>query len=133
MASAIDSRACGLVREGWPKIPVGGPDETEPLEGMSKNATRSRSLDVDGRVTVEAARTEVLGLIRMSVAVFVCKHPRNRKGGREALAKAFFATLGSINHPYVSGERVTLVEMPAEEEKTRDQCRSMQSKPGRER
>ena len=77
MASAIDSRACGLVREGWPKIPVEGPDEIELLECVSKNATRSRSLDVGGRVTVEAARKEVLWLIRMPVAIVVCRHPRN--------------------------------------------------------
>jgi hypothetical protein len=54
---------------------------------------------------VEAARAEVLGLIRVSVTVFVCKHPRNRKGGRDALDKAFLGALGSINHPYVSGEK----------------------------
>ena len=86
-----------------------GPDEIELLEGVSKNATRSRSSDVGGRVTVEAARTEVLRLVRMAVAVFVCKHPRNRKWGRKALVKAFLATLGSINHPCVSSERVSLV------------------------
>lgn len=87
-----------------------GPGEIEPLEGESKKATRSRSLDVGGRVTVEAVRTEVLGLIRVSVVVFVCKHPRNRKGDREAFVNAFLATLGSINNQCVSSERVTLVE-----------------------
>ena len=91
-----------------------GPDEIEPPEGVSKNVTRSRSLDVGGMVVVEAARAGVLGLIRMSVTVLVCKHPRNRKGGRGALNKAFLAALASINHPYVSGERVTLVECQQE-------------------
>jgi len=94
-------------------MPVRGPDETEPPEGVSKNATMSRSLDVGGMVAVEAARVEVLGLIRMFATVFVCKHPRNRKRG-EALDKAFLATLASINHPYVSCERVILVECQQE-------------------
>lgn len=81
-----------------------GPDDIEPPEGMSKNAMRSRSLDVGGRVAVEAARTDDLGLIRMPVAIVTCKHPRNRKGGHDALDKAFLAALVSINHPYASGE-----------------------------
>jgi hypothetical protein len=92
---------------------VEGPDETERPKCVSKNATRSRSLDVGGRVTVEAARVEVLRLIRMSAAV-ACKCPRNRKGGRNALDKAFLAVLVSINHPYVPGERGPC-RMPVEE------------------
>ena len=90
-------------------MPVEGPDATELPECVSKNATRSRSLDVGGRVMVEAARAEVLGLIRMSVAVVVCRHARNRKGGRNALVNAFLAALVSIKYPYVSSEKLTLV------------------------
>ena len=82
---------------------MGGPDNVDTPEGVSKNATRSRSLDVGGRVIVEAARTGALRLIRMSVVA--CRHPWNRKGGRDALNKAFLAALASINHPYASGER----------------------------
>jgi len=95
-------------------------------EGVSKNATRSRSLDVGGRVTVEAARAEVLGLIRMSVAALVRKPRRNRKGDRDVLDKTFLAALASINHPYVSGERDPC-RMPAGEEKTRDQSQLMRA------
>ena len=76
-------------------------------EGVSKNATRSRSLDVGGRVNVETARAGVLGLIRTLGTVFVCKHPRNRKGGRDALNKAFLAALASINHPCAPDKRET--------------------------
>ena len=86
-------------------MPVGVPDGVELPEGVSKNVTRSRSSDVGGKVIVEATRAGILGLIRVTVAGFVCKHPRNRKGDREAFDKAFLATLVSINHPYGSGKR----------------------------
>lgn len=106
-----------------------GPDEIEPPEGISKNAARSRSLDVGGRVTVEAARAEVRRLVRMFVAVVACRHPWNRKGGRDALDNAFLVALASINHPYVSGERERdPCRMPAGEEKTEGPILSMQSK-----
>ena len=108
---------------------MGVPDGIELPESVSKNATRSRSSDVGGKVIVEATRAGVLGLIRVTVAGFVCKHPRNRKGDRDALEKAFLATLVSINHPYVSGERDPR-RTPTGQEKTSDQSRSKQSKAG---
>ena len=87
---------------------MGGPDEVEPPEGMSKNVTRSRSLGVGGRVTVEAARIDILGLVRVSGAITACKHPRNRNGGRDAFDRTFLVALVSMDHPYVSGERPLL-------------------------
>ena len=82
-----------------------GPDKTDPPEGMSKNVTRSRSSCVGGEITVEAARVGILRLVRTPGAIAVCKHPRNRKGGRNAFDRTFLAALVSMNHPYVSGER----------------------------
>ena len=90
------------------------PDEGELLEGTSKNATRSRSSDVGGRVIVEAARAGVLGLSWMLVATFVRKRPRNRKTGWAVLDNAFFVTLASINNPCVSGQRKSFVERQQE-------------------
>lgn len=74
-------------------MPVGVPDGVELPEGVSKNATRSRSSDVGGKVIVEAIRAGILVLIR------VTRHPRNRKGDRDAFGRAFLTTLVSINRP----------------------------------
>ena len=70
-------------------------------------------------MNVEAARVEILGLVRMFAATFECKHPRNRKTGRDALDSTSLAALESINHPYVSGEREALVQCQQERRQER--------------
>ena len=68
-------------------------------------------------MTVEAARAEILGSIRRFAPAFGCKHPRNRKTGRDALDRTSLAALVSINHPYVSGKRKTLVNASRREDR----------------
>ena len=56
-------------------------------------------------MTVEAIREEGLEFTRIFATVFVCKHPRNRKIGCDALDNAFLITLVSMGYPQVSSER----------------------------
>ena len=104
--------------------------ESEPPEGMSKNATRSRSWDVGGRVIVETARAKILGLIRMFAAAFECKHPRNRKTGCDAFDNTSLTAFVSINHPYASGERERPLSNASRRE-DRNEVEGLQSETGR--
>lgn len=79
-------------------------------------------------MTVEAARVEILGLIRMFVGTLECKHPKNRRAGRDALDSTSLAALVSINHPCAFFEREAVVLMPAGE-KTGTRSTSCNPKP----